>query len=89
MLAALELSRRLTGLSADAAAYGRRLIRDFGLARKLPDLDREAVLAALPLDKKREGQNLIFVLLEDLGKPVIYPDVPLSLAGECLSTVMM
>ncbi len=88
MLAALELSRRLTGLSAEAAAYGRRLIRDFGLARKLPDLDREAVLAALPLDKKRAGKNLVFVLLEDVAKPVIYPNVPLKLAWECLQSML-
>lgn len=84
MLAALDLSAKLTGLSADAAAYGRRLIQDFGLARTFPKLDPQAILAALPLDKKREGRNLVFVLLKDLGTPVIYPDVPRSLAGECL-----
>jgi 3-dehydroquinate synthase len=84
MLAALELSRRLTGLSADAAAYGQRLIRDFGLARTFPDVDSEAILAALPLDKKRQDQNLVFILLHDLGKPVIQSDVPLALIAESL-----
>ncbi|MDI6854969.1 MAG: 3-dehydroquinate synthase [Deltaproteobacteria bacterium] len=87
MLAALELSRRLTGLSDEAAAYGRDLIKSFGLARKFPAVSIEAVLSALPLDKKREGQNLVFVLLEDVGKPVIYPDVSPGLAVECLRTV--
>jgi 3-dehydroquinate synthase len=86
MLAALELSVRLAGLPPEAAAYGSRLIKDFGLARQPPALALTDVLAALPLDKKREGRNLVFVLLEELGKPVIYSDVPLSLAGECLQT---
>jgi 3-dehydroquinate synthase len=88
MLAALELSRRLTGLPADAATYGQRLIRGFGLARRFPNLDSEAILAALPMDKKREGQNLVFVLLKDLGRPVIYPDVPPSLAIDSLRAVV-
>lgn len=88
MLAALELSRRLTSLAADAVAFGRRLIRDFGLARKFPDVHLAEVLAALPLDKKREGENLVFVLLQDLGKPVVYPDVPPNLAGECLQAAL-
>jgi 3-dehydroquinate synthase len=87
MLAALDLSRRLTGLPAEAAAYGQRLIKDFGLARTFPQLDLQAMSAALPLDKKRRGQNLVFVLLEDLGKPVIYSDVPLSFARDCLQAV--
>jgi 3-dehydroquinate synthase len=84
MLAALQLSVSLAGLSPGAAAYGQRLIKDFDLARKLPNLAMGDVLAALTLDKKREGQNSVFVLLEELGKPVIYPDVPLSLAAEFL-----
>ncbi len=88
MLAALELSRRLTGLPAAVAAYGGRLIRNLGLARRLPALNPEAVLAALPLDKKRRGERLVFILLEDLGKPVIYPDVPLPLVADCLQNVL-
>ncbi len=88
MLAALELSVRLTGLSREDAAYGQRLIRGFGLARRPPRVNPEAVLAALPMDKKREGQTLVFVLLQDLGKPVIFPEVPLSLAAEGLKSIL-
>ncbi len=85
MLAALALSTKLTGLSPEAATYGQRLIRDFGLARKFPDLNTQAILAALPLDKKRQDQNLFFILLEDFGKPVIRSDVPLALIAESLT----
>lgn len=87
MLAALELSVKLTGLSPEAAAYGRHLIQDFGLARTFPKLDLQAVLAALPRDKKRQEQGLVFVLLKDLGQPVIYSDVPLGLATDCLKSL--
>ncbi len=85
MLAALELSRRLTGLSAEACAYGKRLIRKFGLARRPLDLPSQAVLQALTLDKKRQAAELIFVLLEDLGRPVIQTGVPPALVAEVLA----
>lgn len=84
MLAALELSRRLTGLSPEAAAYGRRLIRDLGLARTPPKVDADAVMAALPLDKKRQDQALVFVLLKEFGHPVIHPDTPLPLIRQAM-----
>jgi 3-dehydroquinate synthase len=84
MLAALEISRRFAGLAADACAFGQRLIREFGLATRPLDLPRQAVLAALPLDKKREGAGLVLVLLRELGESVIQTGVPLSLVAEVL-----
>jgi 3-dehydroquinate synthase len=84
MLAALELSHLLAGLPPEKAAYGRRLIKDFGLARAVPRLNLQEILAALPLDKKREGKNLVVVLLEDLGKPVIRSDVSPALIAQSL-----
>ncbi len=87
MLAALELSRRLAGLSSEKATYGRRLIKKFGLARAFPKLDPQKILGALTLDKKRQGRNPVFVLLEDLGEPVIHSDTPLALIAESLGTL--
>ena len=54
MVAALTLSERLAGLDPVEAEWGRRLIRDFGLCRPLPELNPETVMAALSLDKKRQ-----------------------------------
>jgi 3-dehydroquinate synthase len=82
MLGALELSVKLADLPPEAARYGARLIKDYGLARRLPPLDPQAVLAALPHDKKSQDQSLVFVLLKDLGEPVICSGVPLSLAAK-------
>jgi len=89
MLAALELSRRLAGLPADEARRGSRLIRDLGLARRPPALDPQAVLAALPMDKKRQGKDLVFVLLHRIGEPVIQEDTPLPLVAEVLGEVII
>ena len=46
MVAALTLSERLAGLDPAEAEWGRRLIRDFGFLRSLPELNPEAVMAA-------------------------------------------
>jgi 3-dehydroquinate synthase len=88
MLMALKLSERLTGLNAAESHWGQELLRNFGYARRLPQLDQEAVLAALVRDKKRREAGLVFVLLKRLGEAVIEENVPLSLAGEALAAVL-
>ena len=84
MAAALTLSERLAGLDATEAEWGRRLIRDFGLLQPLPELDPEAVMAALRLDKKRQETGVPFVLLPRLGEAVIQDGVPLGMVAEVL-----
>ncbi len=88
MVAALTLSERLTGLEASEAEWGRRLIRDFGLLKSLPELDAEAVMAALRLDKKRLETGVPFVLLPRLGEAVVQEGVPLGLVAEVLEEIM-
>jgi 3-dehydroquinate synthase len=84
MLAALGLSEKMAGLSPEEGTWGRQLIRNFGLARRLPRLDPQAVLSALTLDKKRREDRVVFVLLKRLGEPVIQEDVPLGMIKEVL-----
>jgi len=84
MLAALRLSEKLAGLSPQEGAWGRQLIRNIGLARRLPRLDLQLVLSALALDKKRQADRVVFVLLKRLGEPVIQEDVPLGMINEAL-----
>lgn len=84
MVAALQLSRHLTGLSPEACDYGIRLIRALRLARRPPQVSKEAVLAALGHDKKRQAGELVFVLLRDLGAADIVRGVPLTLVAEVL-----
>jgi 3-dehydroquinate synthase len=88
MVAALTLSERLAGLDPAEAEWGRRLIRDFGLCRPLPELDPESVMAALSLDKKRQESGVPFVLLPRLGETVIQDGVGLGLVAEVLKEMM-
>jgi len=88
MLAALKLSERLAGLSKEESRWSQQLLRDFGYTRRLPPLDRDAVLAALTRDKKRQETGLVFVLLKRLGEGVILEDVSPALAGEVLGEVL-
>lgn len=89
MAAALKLSQKLAGLPAAEAQQGRRLLQDFGLTRRPPALNPQAVLAALPMDKKRRDQDLVFVLLSRLGEAVIQEGVPLPLITEVLGELML
>lgn len=88
MLMALRLSERLTGLPEEESRWGQQLLRNFGYAEGLPNLDREAVLAALTLDKKRQEAGLVFVLLQRLGEAVIRENVSLALASEVVEEVL-
>jgi len=84
MLAALHLSEKLAGLPPEVGAWSRQLIRNFGLARRLPPLDSQAIFSALTLDKKRQQDRVVFVLLKRLGEPVIRDDVPLGMIKEVM-----
>jgi 3-dehydroquinate synthase len=72
MAAALALSQRHAGLSADEAARLLRLINNTGLPTVMPAGWRGAeFIAALRLDKKRAGDAVEFVLLDRLGHAVM------------------
>jgi 3-dehydroquinate synthase len=88
MVAALTLSERLVGLDATEAEWGRQLIWSFGLLESLPELDPEAVMGALRLDKKRQETGVPFILLPRLGETVIQDGVPLGLVAEVMKELM-
>ena len=79
MAAALDFSVQLTGLEAAAARQGRELLVSLGLPVRPPQLPKDEVLGALKVDKKKEGDRLVFVLLKSLGEAVVYPEVPLGM----------
>lgn len=68
---ALRLGQRL-GLTPDALAdRGVAVLDALGLPTAAPALDRRAVWATMARDKKARGGEVRFVLLEDLGRPVL------------------
>jgi len=68
MLFALRLSAQLCGLSPDAESRLEHLLQRYDLPVRQP-LDFDKTLALMQNDKKRIGSEVLFVLLEDLGKP--------------------
>jgi 3-dehydroquinate synthase len=76
MAAACRLSRKKGLLSEQAVERVIRLIGNLHLPVRIR-VDRKALLDALRRDKKREGEKIHFVLLQDIGRAVIEP-VPLD-----------
>ncbi len=84
MAAALDFSVQLTGLSPTEAREGRELLTSLGLSVQLPHLSRDEIFRALQVDKKKQGERLVFILLRRLGEAVVYPEVPLAMIDEWL-----
>ena len=84
MAAALDLSVELTGLSAAEARQGKELLASLGLPVRPPQLPKDEILGALKVDKKKQGEGLVFVLLKRLGEAVVYPEVSLAMISEWL-----
>ncbi len=84
MAAALDLSVLLTGLPAAAAQEGRALLDDLGLPSMSPPLPLADIFQALLVDKKKQGDKLVFILLRRLGEAVVHPEVPETLVADWL-----
>jgi len=70
MVMASELSVKKGHLRANDAQRIKNLLRDLKLPTHL-QADRTTVFDALYKDKKRQGNRINFVLLEDIGKPFV------------------
>ncbi len=81
VLAAALAERR--GLAPGLSARTERLLRSLGLEPGGPLPPAEAVLRCLRLDKKYRG-GMRFVLLEDVGRPVVVDDVSEGEVGSIL-----
>jgi 3-dehydroquinate synthetase len=82
MVAAAEIGRRLGLTPPDLAERQRALLERFDLIRGVRGVDADSVLAAMSLDKKVVGKDVRWVLLEDVGRPVLRTDVPASLVRQ-------
>jgi len=70
MVMASELSVRRGHLQPKNAERIKNLLRNLKLPTRL-QADRKTVFDALQKDKKRKGDHIYFVLLEDIGKPFV------------------
>ena len=86
MRAAIVLSRRLGGLSADDATRLDALVARLPAA-PLPPMGAGAVLAAMASDKKRGATGLRFIVLDGIGSARIAADVPDADVRSALASV--
>ncbi|MGQ9921027.1 MAG: 3-dehydroquinate synthase [Desulfobacca sp.] len=84
MAAALDLSVNLAGLPAAAAREGKELLKSLGLPSQPPALPPEEILQALQVDKKKQGQQLVFILLRRFGEAVVHAGVSPTLVATWL-----
>jgi len=69
--AALWLSHRLCGLSADEEERGQRLLTAAGLPERLAGVDAAAVATLIARDKKADAAGVRYVLLSGFGQPLL------------------
>ncbi|MGE0058255.1 MAG: 3-dehydroquinate synthase [Dehalococcoidia bacterium] len=77
MMAAAEIGQRI-GVTPESIVHRqRRLLERYGMPLLPPKgLDPDRVRAALSLDKKIVAGGQRWILLEDVGKPIVTADVP-------------
>jgi 3-dehydroquinate synthase len=85
MMAAAEIGCRLGIMPPAIVDRQQRLFELYGLPQRCPGLNIDAVIAATRLDKKMSSKRLRWVLLEDLGRPILRDDVPDDLVRDVLA----
>jgi 3-dehydroquinate synthase len=88
MAGAARIACRLGLLPPETAERQDALIARFGLPLRASGVDAAKVLAAMSLDKKIKGGDIRWVLLKDIGRPVIRQDVPAALVEEVVSELL-
>jgi 3-dehydroquinate synthase len=85
---ALWLSQRLTGLSAEAVARAQALLDGVGAPGRLTGVTADEVIALIARDKKASDKGVGYVLLEELGRPVVGVSVPPELEREAVEWLL-
>jgi 3-dehydroquinate synthase len=81
---AADLSQRLGWISTQDVARIRKLFERAKLPVVAPDLGVDKYLDLMGLDKKVEGGKMRFVLLKQVGKAVVYGEVPPALLQQTI-----
>lgn len=77
MIAAARMSKKMHILSDDYSVRIERLLTVLGLAYRIPkELKTAKIMVALQRDKKKDGEEILFVMLKNIGSPIIKGGVP-------------
>ena len=88
LVAAARLSEHVGLATPGLADRVESLITRIGLATSLPvAMPVDALVEAMHRDKKRQAGKLRFVLLRDVGDPVVTADVPSAKLGDVLASL--
>jgi 3-dehydroquinate synthase len=88
MMAAAAIGRAMGITPAAVVERQARLFEAYGLPLRIGGLDVDAVIAATLLDKKVASRRVRWVLLEDVGRPVVRDDVPDAVVREAVAAVV-
>jgi 3-dehydroquinate synthase len=89
MVAAAEIGRRVGVTPPELVERQRALIQRAGLPTRPPlGIDRDRIRAALKMDKKIVAGGQRWVLLEDVGKPIVRADVPTAVVEAVLDELL-
>ena len=78
MMGSAMLSQKLELLPQDIVKRQEGIIQKFGLPTTCAEVGRAEVLKAMELDKKMREGTVRWVLLAEVGKPVLRDDVPVA-----------
>jgi len=88
-MAAAKIGVRIGITPAPLLERQRALLERAGLPLKPPpELDRERIRRALAMDKKIVSGMQRWVLLEDVGRPIVTSDVPASVVEAVLDEML-
>ena len=87
MMGAARIAERMGILDNEVVARQADVLRTLGLPLAAPGVNAEAVMETMLLDKKVVGGRLRFVLLEEIGRPVVHGDVPGEIVREVVRTL--
>jgi 3-dehydroquinate synthase len=88
MTAAAQIGRRMEVTPPALVERQKALLERFGLPVKAPALSLDRVLDAIALDKKVSGKAVRWVLLADVGLPVLRQDVPEPLVRQVVAELL-
>lgn len=89
MMAAAELGERIGLTPPHVRERQRALLLRFGLPVRLSGVSVGAVMDAITLDKKVAAKRLRWVLLRELGQPVLRSDVPADVVQNVIASLVV
>ena len=88
MMGVARMSQRLGMIPETVVDRQRRLLESFGLPLRATGVPVDNVLQAMSLDKKTEGGETKWVMLEGVGKATVRRDVPRHLVEETVRSLV-